>query len=156
MKLYQSWIKYYDNVCQKIKSGKFFSFSMLTDQKIFFPSGNWQNIFPYFSRLRRNPAYVPVDNSGLKALGLLWAFKESDGVLCFRSFAMIAVKTLQSYSSFNPVMSPLHGGVAGFTSFLTWMNFFLHFARLRASSFRNPIPLFPSSTCLLHVLRGYD
>jgi len=44
-------------------------------------------------------------------------------------------------------------GVAGFTSFLTWSNFlpFLHLARSRAFSFRNPIPLISSYTCPLHV-----
>jgi len=45
--------------------------------------------------------------------------------------------------------------MAGFTSPDT-ISFtpYLHLARLRASSFHNPIPLISSSTCLLNVFRG--
>ena len=52
VKLYQSWIKYYENACQKIKSGKCFSFSILTGQKQFFLDfsklENDQNFFHTF------------------------------------------------------------------------------------------------------------
>jgi len=58
VKLYKSLIKYYENVCQKIKSGKFFSFSILTDSKKCFPDWKTINCFPYFSRLQRNTATI--------------------------------------------------------------------------------------------------
>ena len=57
-RVHQSWINYNENVCQKIKSGKLFPFSILTDQKNCFPdfqTGKWPRNVPYFSRLRRNP-----------------------------------------------------------------------------------------------------
>jgi len=55
VKLYQSWIKYYEKkctVCQKMKSGKSFSFSTLTNQKFFFQTA-WEpcvSNFPLYSR----------------------------------------------------------------------------------------------------------
>jgi len=53
--------KYYQNPCQKIMSGKIFSFSTLTEQKNVFPDffrlENDETFFPYFLRVRSNPAH---------------------------------------------------------------------------------------------------
>jgi len=43
--LYQSWINYYKNFCQKIRSGKLFSFSILTDP---------ENLFSNFFKLEND------------------------------------------------------------------------------------------------------
>jgi len=51
-------MKCYVNACQKCKSGKLFSFSMLTDQKNTFPDWKMTKFFPYFSRLGRNHAFL--------------------------------------------------------------------------------------------------
>ena len=45
VKLHQSWINFHENVCQKIKSGKLFSFSVPTDKKIIFPDWKMTDVF---------------------------------------------------------------------------------------------------------------
>ena len=66
MLVYQFWIKYYENVCQKIKPGKSFSFSILTDQKNFprlSQAGKWQNNFPYFKNAWEPWIYIPQEKN---------------------------------------------------------------------------------------------
>jgi len=52
-------IKYHQNACKKVKSGKLFPLSTPKDEKNFssriLQAGKWPNFFPYFSRIRRNP-----------------------------------------------------------------------------------------------------
>jgi len=55
VKLCQSWTKYYENACQKIKSGKLFSFSILTDQKKIFPDFSSVENSQIFSHAFKTP-----------------------------------------------------------------------------------------------------